>query len=339
MRRCLIYLDEKALPDSAELLEAARQIHAGDLLETTGVTLGHSAAVIPDGFNRIIRIVHPALQAFDALAVAGVLKELHERDRFDSILVPATPFGRMIAPRLAMRLKTGLVADVTAISRQGSELNAIRPAYSGRLLASIAFAGEGPVMMSIRPGAFRAAPYEGPAALTEDYKPVSVRDGRIRCLGAVKREQAHDIRESDVLVSGGGGVIGKFHHLERLARQLGGQVSASRKIVDHGSAPRSIQVGQSGKRVSPRLYIALGINGAVQHVEGLKQVESIISVNLNRNAPICSLSDLVVEGDAVTFIDKLVARIEGGKAAAPGEGLQDFQAADSGLQAQSPPQA
>jgi len=113
-----------------------------------------------------------------------------------------------------------------------------------------------------------------------------------------------------VLVSGGGGVIGQFHHLERLACKLGGQVSASRKIVDHGIAPRSIQVGQSGKRVSPKLYIALGINGAVQHVEGLKQVGSIISVNLDRNAPICSLSDIVVEGDAVTFIEKLVKMID-----------------------------
>jgi hypothetical protein len=87
----------------------------------------------------------------------------------------------------------------------------------------------------------------------------------------------------DVLVSGGGGVVGHFHELERLAQTLGGQVSASRKkIVDHGLAPRSIQVGQSGKTVSPKLYLALGINGAVQHVEGLRQVENIISVNLQQ---------------------------------------------------------
>ncbi|MRR32189.1 electron transfer flavoprotein subunit alpha/FixB family protein, partial [bacterium] len=225
---------------------------------------------------------------------------------------------RMIAPRLAMRLQAGLVADVTAINREGNELLAIRPAYSGRMLASIRFAGEGPVMMSIRPGVFHsensgASRENSPVDWTtriEPFVPRQVRDGKIRRLSVTKKEQIYDIRESDVLVSGGGGVIGKFHHLERLARKLGGQVSASRKIVDQGSAPRSIQVGQSGKRVSPKLYIALGINGAIQHVEGLKQVEHIISVNINKDAPICSLSDIVVEGDAVTFIEKLVHKIE-----------------------------
>jgi len=216
----------------------------------------------------------------------------------------------MLAPRLAMRLNTGLVADVTAIRHEGDQLLAIRPAYSGRIMAAIEFVGDGPVMMSIRPGVFHWDRPTDKNTQTEIMTPANVCAGTMRRLAVKTKEQTYDIRESDVLVSGGGGMIGHFHELQRLAQTLGGQVSASRKIVDQGIAPRSIQVGQSGKTVSPKLYLALGINGAVQHVEGLRQVKNIISVNLNKNAPICSLSDIVVEGDAVTFIHKLVEKIE-----------------------------
>lgn len=111
----------------------------------------------------------------------------------------------------------------------------------------------------------------------------------------------------------GGGTARSFHKLESLADVLDGQVSASRKIIDKGIVSRSVQVGQSGKTVRPKLYMALGISGAIQHVEGLKNVENIIAVNTNRSAPICSLSDIVVEGDASEFIDKMVQRIRDGK--------------------------
>ncbi|NCC77333.1 MAG: electron transfer flavoprotein subunit alpha/FixB family protein [Clostridia bacterium] len=309
MRRCLIYLDEQALQDSVDLLEVARQIHASDDDVTTGVTFGADIRLAAGAFDSIIQVSHPQLKTYDPLAVTEVLVELQEKNAFDTILVPATPFGRMLAPRLAMRLKTGLVADVTAIRHEGGQLLAIRPAYSGRIMAAILFHGTGPVMMSIRPGVFHWDRTAEKNTQTEFFAPTRVRDGNLHRLAVKAKEQTYDIRESDVLVSGGGGMIGHFQELERLAQSLGGQVSASRKIVDQGLASRSIQVGQSGKTVSPKLYLALGIDGAVQHVEGLKQVQHIISVNLNKNAPICSLSDIVVEGDAVTFIDKLVAKI------------------------------
>lgn len=310
MRHCLIFLDEKALRDSLDLLEVARQIHSTDDYVTTGVTFGPDFELAMGAFDAIIQVRHEKIQSFDLLALTEVLVELQQTRWFDTILVPATPLGRMLAPRLAMRLKTGLVADVTAISREGDQLLAIRPAYSGRIMAAIAFIGDGPVMMSIRPGVFHWNPQSGKNTQTEIVIPGTVRDGKIRQLAVKSKGQTYDIRESDVLVSGGGGMIGHFQELQRLAQVMGGQVSASRKIVDHGLAPRSIQVGQSGKTVSPKLYLALGIHGAVQHVEGLKQVKNIISVNLNKNAPICSLSDIVVEGDALTFIDKLVDKIE-----------------------------
>lgn len=310
MKRCLVFLDGQALQDSIDLLEVARQIYPAQAYESTGITFGSETGPAEGAFDTIIQVRDDRIPSFDPMAVTEVLVELHQLRSFDTILVPATPFGRMVAPRLAMHLKTGLVADVTAISHEGGHLQAIRPAYSGRIMAAIEFVGEGPVMMSIRPGVFHWGCLAEKKTQTELFTPAQARTGTIRQLAVQAKEQTYDIRESDVLVSGGGGMIGHFHELERLAHCLGGQVSASRKIVDNGLAPRSIQVGQSGKTVSPTLYLALGINGAVQHVEGLKQVKHIISVNLDKNAPICSLSDLVVEGDAVTFIDKLVAKIK-----------------------------
>lgn len=310
MKRCLAILDELELKASLDLLEVARQIHAGDAYEITGATFSPTAEGLEGAFDQVILIRHPDLHTDDLLAVTSVLADLQSELSFDSILVLATPFGRMVAPRLAMHLQTGLVADVTAIDRKGNELKVIRPAYSGRIMAGIQYLGNGPVMMSVRPGVFHDEIRAQRMTRVRTYTPNAVRDGRIRRLSVAEKEKTYDIRESDVLVSGGGGVSGGFHQLEQLAQKLGGQVSASRKIVDQGLAPRSIQVGQSGKTVSPKLYLALGINGSVQHVEGLRQVENIISVNINRDAPICSLSDIVVEGDAATFIEKLVNQID-----------------------------
>jgi len=112
------------------------------------------------------------------------------------------------------------------------------------------------------------------------------------------------------LISGGGGVLEHFDRLQDLSEAMHAQVSASRRLVDSGVASRRIQVGQSGKTVSPRLYIALGIDGSLQHMEGLKNVEHLIAVNTNKDAPICSLADVVIAGDAVEFIDRLLERIE-----------------------------
>jgi electron transfer flavoprotein alpha subunit len=259
------------------------------------------------------------VEPYDQIGICAVLTQLQKEYQFDSILVPATPFGRMIAPRLAKRLRTGIVADITDIRRQEGRVEIIRPAYSGRLMAAILTRGNGPVMMSVRPGVFNYSGAGGVDTELSEYTMPVEDHSRVKPLEVKEKQISYDIRESDILISGGGGVLRNFDGLQRLAGALQGRVSASRKIVDRGIAPRSIQVGQSGRTVSPRLYIALGINGAIQHVEGMKNIESIIAVNTNRNAPICSLSDIVVEGDAMEFIDKLTDRIEAFRNEAQGE--------------------
>ena len=331
MKRTLIFQDTEHLSNTIDLLTVAEKMYGEESFESYALVIdgpcGSDACSAPltGFFQHIIHVSRKIVEPHDQIGICEIITVLQKEYQFDSILVPATPFGRMIAPRMAKRLRTGIVADVTDIRRNDGRVEIIRPAYSGRIMAAILTRGSGPVMMSVRPGVFTYSGRDGGggsgSAETEvrEYTTPVEAHSSLKCLEVKEKQISYDIRESEILISGGGGVLRNFAGLERLAEALHGRVSASRKIVDRGIAPRSIQVGQSGRTVSPRLYIALGINGAIQHVEGMKNIESIISVNTNRNAPICSLSDIVVEGDAMEFIDKLTERIQTFRSEAQGE--------------------
>jgi len=309
MKRALIFQDDVTVKNSLDLLEVAQRIYGDEPYTTYTVSINRSFSEFLGFFHHVIKVQDGAVELHDQTRVADILEDLHNKYQFDSILIPATPFGRMLAPRLAMRIHSGLVADVTDIRKKEGRLEIIRPAFCGRILAGITCKGPGPIMMSVRPNVFSHNRTEVIETEVTLYSSIEKKKSLIKCLGTREKAKTYDIRESEILISGGGGVGEKFSQLTALAEVLNGQVSASRKLVDKSIAPRNIQVGQSGKTVSPKLYIALGIDGAMQHVEGLRNVETIISVNTNRNAPICSLSDIVVEGDALKFIDKLVKRI------------------------------
>ncbi|MGV7930724.1 MAG: electron transfer flavoprotein subunit alpha/FixB family protein [Spirochaetota bacterium] len=310
MHKCCIYVDEDDCRGSINLLGAAERIYAGVKYETSAVTVNHRTADIEGRFDRWISVRDARIGEYDISNVAGCLEELHRMYDFDCILIPATFAGRMLAPRLAVRLGIGLVADVTGIEHDGCTVEMIRPAYYGMLAASVIDKNCRPLMMSIRPNAFACAPGACGKTETISYTPARTGPTKVELLEKRHRDRAEDIRESRVLISGGGGVADHFDKLWLLAGALGGMVSASRRTVDSGRASRSIQVGQSGKTVSPELYFALGIRGSYQHIEGLKNVKYIISVNTDRDAPINSVSDVVVHGDAVEFIDRMVEKID-----------------------------
>jgi electron transfer flavoprotein alpha subunit len=310
MKKVLVYIDEEAIDDSIDLLETARRMYGAGGFASYGFAISARCGDARSMFDFLICTREGVVSDYDAAAIAVCMEELHREHNFDAILVPATVFGRMIAPRAAMRLGVGLVADITDLYPDGDEVVMVRPAFSGRLLAEVVCRGTGPVMMSVRPRTFS---WKGQAMRpTEiiDFDPPELPCSGIRLLGKKEKNDALDIRDSEVLISGGGGVLRNFQLLEKLAGALHGMVSASRKAVDSGLVPRGIQVGQSGKFVSPRLYIALGISGSAQHVAGLKNAEYVISVNTNKHAPICSMSDIVVEGDARDFVEGLLNRIE-----------------------------
>lgn len=308
-KKSLIYIDQENVKNSVDLLEVVQRIY-GTGCETYGIIVNGDGSDAKGYFDTLIQVNEEKVFLQDARSVTDILEELHAAHDFDTIVIPATNFGRMLAPRLAMRLHVGLVADVTAISIREGELEMIRPAFSGKIMAGIVKQGKGPTMMSVRPNVFTYDRKEKKPTLVIQYHPQKLRKSEIMLIETHEKELSYDIRDSEVLISGGGGTVRSFDKLEHLASALNGHVAASRKIIDKGIAPRSIQVGQSGRTVNPKLYIALGISGAIQHIEGLKNVDTIISVNTNKNAPICSLSDLVVEGDALEFIEKLTNKIK-----------------------------
>lgn len=309
MKKCLIFLDSEQIQNSIELLEVARQMYPHEYCESYGVAINYSPLEAHGFFDFIIQVHDQNIKQYNVKEITNAISAIHKQYNFDAILIPATWCGRILAPRLAVRLQTGLTADVTEIRHKEDAIEMVRPVFSSRMLAGIVNKSNGPIMMSVRQNVFKYAEKKDKQTKLVEFEHLSEVKAGIRQVSVYEKSQSYDIRESNILVSGGGGVQKGFYRLEALAEVLKGHVAASRRIVDKGLAPRSIQVGQSGKTVSPKLYIALGIYGAIQHVEGLKNVDCIISVNTNINAPICSLSDIVVEGDALHFVELLTERI------------------------------
>ncbi len=310
MKKVLIYVEPNHSKDGINLTETARQIYQNEKYEIYALIINGETHSLDGAFDVILSLTDENISYYDQIAITDIITHIHTIYTFDAILIPATHWSRILAPRVAMSLNTGLVADVTNISHGKQGLELIRPAYSGRIMACIQIVGEGPIMLSVRPGVFQHTHGEKLQTRIIPLQGVLYKTGGMREIERKEKKIDYDIRDSNVLISGGGGVEKYFKELEPLAALLQGNISASRAIVDKGIVTRNFQVGQSGKTVSPSLYIALGIYGALQHIEGLYNVNYIISVNTNKDAPICSLSNIVVEGDAYTFIQKMIQKIQ-----------------------------
>ena len=305
--KILIYLD-KTNPKDLSLLGAAQHMTQGQHAWITAIGYKDNVPSSNSVYDEVL-VIDETVMPYDTLGLTDVIQEVQHNNNFDIILFPATQLGRILAPRVAIALHAGLVADVTDIEVHDDSIQMIRPAYSGKLMAQIIKTSDGPLMISDRPNGFQPVSVELKKTIITQLHSTH-KDSGILLIQSRQKTAVEDIRDSKILISGGGGVLDHFDHLQKLATVLHAQVSASRRVVDSGVVHRKIQVGQSGKTVSPQLYIALGISGSVQHIEGLKNVETIIAVNTNKNAPICSLAALVVEGDAVEFIDRLITKLK-----------------------------
>ncbi len=309
MKKILIYLDEHRPLDFSLIGACEVMVKDQDML-ITAIGYKEHCPVGDSVYDEIYLMDELEVKPYDTMNLTELLKEIHQKNHYDIILFPSTTLGRILAPRLAIALHTGLVADVTELKVDHGIIQMIRPAYSGKLMAQIEALGDGPLMMTVRPNAFQSHSVNLKPSKIHELHGFKPKPSGILLIQTRQKTSTEDIRDSKILISGGGGVLDHFDRLQELANVLKAQVSASRRVVDSGVVSRRIQVGQSGKTVSPKLYIALGISGSVQHIEGLKNVENIIAVNTNKNAPICSLATLVVEGDAGEFIDKLLIKIK-----------------------------
>jgi electron transfer flavoprotein alpha subunit len=283
----------------------------GDLAET----------VIHHGADRVLWADHPELELYRTLPYAKVTTELVQEQQPYILLFGATAIGRDLAPRVASASRSGLTADCTDLqigdytSKKDKRtyhdlLLQIRPAFGGNIIATIINPKMHPQMATVREGVMRREePDETRRGTVEKIEPVfDERDLALRILSRETRESEVNLKDSPIVVSGGGGVNSEenFELIRELAHVLGGEVGASRAAVDAGLISREHQVGQTGTTVRPRLYIAAGISGAVQHRAGMDESAKIIAINTDPSAPIFEIAHYKIVGDLAEVIPMMI---------------------------------
>jgi electron transfer flavoprotein alpha subunit len=233
------------------------------------------------------------------------------------VLVPGTTAGRDYAPLVAARLGAGLAADCVSFAVEGGVLSATRPVLGGRALTRITFPGPGPAMATVRSGSFaRAEPgLTEPVAETLDV-PLTQDDQRVSLVETTpKATGVSRLDSAEVVVSGGRGLKEPAHFamVEELAEALGAAVGATRAVVDAGWRPHHEQIGQTGRTVSPRLYVAVGISGAVQHNVGMQGSDHIVAINRDPDAPIFKIASFGIVSDLFEVVPALTAEVRNAK--------------------------
>jgi electron transfer flavoprotein alpha subunit len=312
------HTDGRPAPVSWELLGKAREL-ADDLDgRVCAVVLGHAVDHLTRdaagcGAEKVYLIDDPVLAHYRTQPYLDGLAALADKHRPEIMLLGATTMGRDLAGAVATRLRTGLTADCTGLNIDPNTklLEQTRPAYGGNILATILCEHRRPQMATVRPRVMemptpdtsRAAEIvRGKLGLTEDDVPL--------CIVEHTREnpaEAVRIEDADILISGGHGLGGPegFSMLERLAETIGGRVAGSRAAVDEGWIEHSLQVGQTGTTVRPKLYVACGISGAIQHLVGMQTSDVIVAINRDPNAPIFGVATYGIVGDVHQIVPAL----------------------------------
>ncbi|MGA1872036.1 MAG: FAD-binding protein [Thermoplasmatota archaeon] len=298
-----------------ELATKARDL-ADELSEDVGAILlgdriGNFAKQLGDhGVDIVYLAEHKTLEQYLTESFAPIVSGLILKHSPSIVLFPATHIGRDLAPRVAATLAVGLTADCTGLSISDGLLIQSRPAFGGNIMADIVAPDVRPQMATVRPNVFRAEGGKGKEPEVIEV-PVNVRTDelavRILEIVSTSREGVKGIEESDIVVAGGAGMGSpeNFRLLEDLADTLKGAVGASRVAVDSGWRPRSDQVGQTGKTISPKLYIACGISGKIQHQVGMRGSDFIVAINKDPTAPIFKLADVGLVGDVLQMVPAL----------------------------------
>lgn len=259
------------------------------------------------GIKKVLLAEDTKLEKYSTTAYSKLVAETAKQRGADVIILSASAMGKDISPRVSAKLEAGLVADCTEIKADSGNITAIRPVYAGK--AFIELRVTSPVkIFTLRPNVFKAVKIDGVTAETEKIEiSLTESDFAVQVKEVVVSNEKLDVTEADVVVSGGRGLKGpeNFYLVEDLAKVLGGAAGASRAIVDAGWRPHSDQVGQTGKTVSPSLYIAVGISGAIQHLAGMSSSKCIVAINKDKDAPIFQIADYGIVADALEIMPAL----------------------------------
>ena len=276
------------------------------------ICYGEDSAIIVDG---------PEYEYYTTDAFATAMVALVEKYKPETLMIGATNNGRDMGPRVSCRLKTGLTADCTdiGIDEETGNVAWTRPTFGGNLMATIMCPDNRPQMGTVRPGVFKKGEYDESRTGEIIKEDIHVAEDQIRTK-LVERvtevAESINLEEAEIIVSGGRGVgsAENFALLQELADVLGGTVGCSRAVVDAGWMPHAYQVGQSGKSVAPKLYFAIGISGAIQHVAGISGSDTIIAINKDEDAPIFDVADYGIVGNLNEVVPALTAAFKAQKA-------------------------
>ena len=295
---------------SFEAIAAAKKISGGG--EVVAVLLGEAVSefgneLVAYGADRVITVEHPHLKSYTSDGYGQAFMAVVDQEQPEAIVFGHTAVGKDLSPKIASKLQTGLISDVTDIEGEGADAVFIRPIYSGKAFEKVKLKEDGVVFISVRPN--NIAPLEREER-SGDVSSLSVDITNLRTIiKNVVRKSAEgvDLSEAKVIIAGGRGVKSKdgFEPLQELADLLGGAVGASRGACDADYCDYSLQIGQTGKVVTPDLYIAAGISGAIQHMAGMSNSKVIVAINKDPEANIFKVADYGIVGDLFDVIPLL----------------------------------
>jgi electron transfer flavoprotein alpha subunit len=291
--------DSKPSKPALELLTLARRLGDPVAVVLGGGAEGAAQQLGQYGATRVLSVVDPALSDYLVAPKAEAVAQIAAAESPAAILISATPEGKEIAGRIAVKLNSGLITDAIDVAQDGSTLQSV---FAGNWTVQASVTG--PAVIAVKANAVTPEPASAAGTVEQAAVTISEQAKGARIVKSEPKQASGrpELTEAAVVVSGGRGTGGDFSPVEGLADALGAAVGASRAAVDSGWYPHAYQIGQTGKTVSPQLYIAAGISGAIQHRAGMQTSKAIVAVNKDPEAPIFALADLGVVGDLRTIL-------------------------------------
>jgi electron transfer flavoprotein alpha subunit len=305
---------------SLELLTAARKVAGETESAVTVLLMGHdldaaASQLSGAGVDRLLVADDERLQDLPPQALARVLSDVIEREQPLGVFVPSTTAGIEYAPRVAARLRLPIASDATDVAVEDGSVVAIRPVLGGRVQTAVKLEGDAPGIVTFRSGSFEKVSTNSGAEVSPERIDLQLDDADLRAkvtATAPKEVSSKGLDTAEVIVGGGRGLkeASNFELVEKLAAALHGAVAATRAITDAGWRPHNEQIGQTGRVVSPKLYIAVGISGAAQHIAGLQGAEHIVAINRDPDAPIFKIASFGIVGDLFEVVPAILAELK-----------------------------
>jgi electron transfer flavoprotein alpha subunit len=317
-KKLLAFLEQregKLKRTAFEVVSVATRISKDLDLEAEALIIGNNVDNINDitkyGIKKIVHFKNNTLTNYSTTAYTEIISNYAKDTSADYLIFSNTALGKDLAPHIAVQIDSGILVDCTKLEVSDGVVIATRPIYAGKALLDVKLTS-GRKIFTIRPNVFKPVASENNVTAEIEEKEVSSVNNKTRVVEIKKSEGKLDVAEADIIVSGGRGLKGpeNFHLVEELAESFGAAVGASRAVVDAGWRPHREQVGQTGKTVSPTLYVACGISGAIQHLAGMSSSKYIVAINKDKDAPIFTVADYGIAGDAFEILPALTEEIK-----------------------------